>query len=108
MASIIVGSGISQYQLDEVVYQGNINTPTFSGKIVVWDSANNTLQLSSIYGAATSDVLVGLNSSATRFVQSYVERELEPYTGTLLYIDNMKPVVRSIDQTEDYKIVLRF
>jgi hypothetical protein len=41
-------------------------------------------------------------------LQSYTERSLEPYSGNLLYIDNTTPIQRADDQTEDFKIVVRF
>ena len=34
--------------------------------------------------------------------------EVDPFSGTILYIDNRAPVSRSVEQTEDIKAVIRF
>jgi len=37
----------------------------------------------------------------------YVEPEIDPFSGELLYVDNRAAVTRSADQTEDIKIVIQ-
>lgn len=106
---LTMSPGSVDYILDEYVYQGeSLANATFKGIVVDWNTANNILQLSNIYGDVTSSIILGANSSAARFVQSITERELKPYSGHLLYVDQIEPIDRSIDQTEDFKIVLKF
>lgn len=98
-----------EYLEDEVVYQGtSLATATFRGVVVEWDSANSTVKLSNTTGTPDTDLLIGDTSSASRFVDSITEPDFEPNSGKLLYIDNIKPVERAADQTEDFKIVLKF
>jgi hypothetical protein len=106
---LTMSPGSVNYIKDEFVYQGaSLSTATFKGIVVDWNSANNILELSNIYGDVTSSIVLGANSAAARFVQSITERDLRPYSGNLLYVDNVSPISRSNDQTEDFKIVLKF
>ena len=94
---------------DEYVYQGeSFANSTFKGLVVDWNSGNNILQLTDTTGIITSAILNGANSGTSRFVESITEKELRPYSGNLLYVDNIVPIERAADQTEDYKIVLKF
>jgi hypothetical protein len=62
-----------------------------------------------IQGTPTaSQSLVGQSSFIARSVASVSEPDLSKYTGKLIYVDNIKPVSRSSDQIEDFKIVMKF
>lgn len=106
---LTMSPGSVNYILDEYVYQGeSLANATFKGVVADWNSANNILQLTNVYGDVTSSLVLGANSAAARFVQSVTEQELKPYSGHLLYVDQIEPIDRSADQTEDFKIVLKF
>jgi hypothetical protein len=98
-----------EYDVNEIVYQGtSLANSTFIGTVVIWDSSNNRVFLSNFKGDPTTDLLIGANSTAARFVTSITNPDLKYYSGKLLYTDNIKPIIRSEDQTEDFKIVLKF
>lgn len=98
-----------EYEEDEFVYQGgSLANSTFSGVVYGWDSGNNKLYLTNVRGTATTDLLIGANSTAARFISSVSNPTLKKYSGKLLYIDNIVPIQRASDQTEDFKLVLRF
>jgi hypothetical protein len=102
-----IGSG--DYDLDEIVYQGaSFDTSFFNGKIVSWDSTNGVVKLINTTGSPTSQSLVGANSSTARFVTNIIEPELTRYSGQILYVNNILPITRAADQTEDFKIVIKF
>lgn len=103
-------NGLSvDYIEDEEVYQGfSFLNPDFRGVIVEWDSANSIMKLSNVEGQPTSDLLIGTESTAARFLDSVQYPALEPYSGNILYIDNINPIQRSEDQTETFQIILRF
>jgi len=106
---LTVSPGTINYFEDEYVYQGeSLANSSFKGLVVDWNDGNNILQLTDTYGIITSTLLNGANSGASRFVESITEKELKPYSGNLLYVDNIVPIERAADQTEDYKIVLKF
>lgn len=99
----------TNYQEDEWVYQGrNLANATFKGIVVEWDFSNSKLKLSNVQGIPTSDLITGNTTTTTRYVSSYQQPDLEPYSGKLLYIDHIVPIERSIDQNEDFKILLSF
>ena len=104
-----LSTGSVDYYHDETVYQGiSLEEALFTGVVCAWDSSNNIVQLTNTTGTPIADVLIGANSAAARFVESITAKELKEYSGHLLYTDNISPVTRADDQTEDFKIVLKF
>jgi hypothetical protein len=109
VAKLTMSPSGSEFIEDEYVYRGeSLLSSTFKGLVVDWNSGNNILQLTDTTGIITSVILNGATSGASRFVESITEKELRPYSGNLLYVDNIVPIERAIDQTEDYKILLKF
>lgn len=106
---LVMSTGATDYIEDETVYQGtSLSSAYFTGIVASWDGANNILKLTNTVGDVQADVLVGANSSAGRFVESITNKDLLDYSGNLLYIDNISPIQRADDQTEDFKIVMKF
>lgn len=107
--TVFLVNGSTEYLEDEIVYQGaNLNESTFRGTVASWDSANSKLELVNVAGDLKNDPIIGAESRSARFVQSSIALELEPYSGSLLYTNNITPIQRSVDQTEDFKIVISF
>lgn len=99
----------TNYTEDEWVYQGtSLANSYFSGIVTEWDYANVTIKLTSVKGNPTSDLLIGDTSTTARYVNSVQNPEMQPYSGKLLYIDNIVPVDRSDDQNDEFKILLSF
>lgn len=107
--AVVSGTSVN-YQKDESVYQGNsIRFTTFRGTVLDWIPASSQLKLIGVDGNPINDKLVGYSSGAVRTLLSVtVQPELEINTGKLLYIDNITPIQRDINQTEDFKVVLSF
>jgi len=53
-------------------------------------------------------LIIGQTSAATRYVGSVTDPDCKPYSGYLLYKDNITAIERAEDQNEDFKIVLSF
>lgn len=103
----VIGSG-ADYVEDEWVYQGSsLTSASFKGRVVEYNSANSLLRLVDTVGSPTNDALNGQLSTASKFVTSFEEPELERFSGDLLYIDNFSPITRSGNQTESFQILLR-
>ena len=102
--------GIGNYIEDEFVYQGStFENATFKGKVVSWSPLTNKIVVINTTGIPTlSQSLVGTTSFVTRVVTNITEGLLKKYSGRLLYVDNIKYVVRSNDQIEDFQILIRF
>ena len=102
-------TGSGNYYQDEIVYQGAaLAGSSFSGRIVSWDSANGVAVIINISGTPSGQSLIGSLSSTSRFVSKIVTQDLKNRSGQILYINNSKAITRSSDQTEDFKIVLKF
>jgi hypothetical protein len=102
------GVGDDNFVEDELVYQGLFPNTSFTGTVVAWNGSNQ-LKLANTTGSITAASLIGLVSGATGTVSIPVTiPEVTPYSGQLLYIDNIKPIIRSSDQIEDFKLILKF
>lgn len=110
ITNISLGFGSStDYMPDEIVYQGtDLANATFKGTVVAWDSANSILSINNVEGVPTSQLLVGYTSTTSKYLSSVKNPDLQPYTGYILYKDNMRPIKRAANQSEEYKIVLSF
>jgi hypothetical protein len=106
---LTLSSGSANYIKDEDVFQGATSASAyFTGRVVEWDGANNILKLTNTRGVPQSDVITGINSATVRFVESITNKELRDYSGNLLYVDNITPLQRADDQTDNFKIVFKF
>lgn len=108
-AYTVITSGTGNYLEDELVYQGTSpELSTFSGRVVSWTLSSNTALLINTSGTPRAGTLIGANSFTARYVTETTPGELKKYSGQLLYLNNITPITRSADQTEDFKIVLKF
>ena len=102
-------SSTIDYVEDEIVYQGtDLANATFKATVVEWDSANSLIKLNNVEGSPAAQLLIGNTSTLARYVSSVKDPDLKPYTGHLLYKDNITAITRAEDQSEDFKIVLSF
>jgi len=106
---ITVTGGGPDYILDETVYQGtSYDTSTFSGIVYDYNSANGTIKLINTIGIPINETLLGITSTATKFISSVSYPGMEKYTGKLLSISNIQPITRHTDQTESLRTILIF
>lgn len=97
----------SGFNLNEMVYQGDINNPDFVGYIVQQDV--NSVRLNNIYKAPIiGSLIVGATSGSQNIIVSYQTPDLEPYAGDILYARNILKVQRSLAQSEEIKLVFQF
>jgi hypothetical protein len=98
------------FTLDEFVTGG---TTGAKARVVYFANTNGSGTAGNLYlthanGTFSTEVVTGNTSSVTATVSSVTEGSLKLYSGDMLYIDNRLPVTRSVDQTEDIKILSRF
>jgi len=103
--SLIAGS---LYNLDEFVYQGTLTSPTFSG--YVHAETSNEIRLIKVKGTiAIGSPLKGVTTNPTgRTVVTSTPPEFEPFTGDVLYVENITKTQRTDGQAESLKFVIRF
>lgn len=72
----------------------------------------NSSTLLSVTGASGSfsngEVIIGNISGASATISSVTNPLVSKYSGRVVYIRNQTPVYRSSDQTEEYRIVVKF
>jgi len=103
---ITIVSG-SEYQLNEFVYQGDINNPSYSGYINA--KSGNNIRLTNVIGTSSIGLAVrGANSAVARTLVAVYNPEFEPNTGDIMYIDNIIKTERSDGQSENIKFVVKF
>jgi hypothetical protein len=99
----------SSYVLNEFVYQGTTaNTATFSGFVNAQEA--NLVRLTRVRGTPViGGPLKGTTSNPTgRAVVVVDNPEFEPYTGDILYVENVARTERTDGQAENIKFVVRF
>jgi hypothetical protein len=98
----------SSYTLDEYVFQGgSANSATFYGHVNAQES--NEVRISKVVGTITLGLpLVGGTSGTSRIVISKANPEFQPYTGDILYAENIVKTEREDGQAENIKFVVRF
>ena len=96
------------FTLDEFVYQGaTANSAYFYG--FVNSQTSNEVRLTKVHGTVTvGGTLIGATSSVSRTVVKAFNPEFEPYTGDILYAENVTKITRADGQAENVKFVIRF
>ena len=97
------------FNLNEFVYQGASSTsPTFSGYVHAYTT--NEVRLTKAKGSlSVGNPLKGTETNPSgRTVVTYSNPEFEPYTGDVLYEENIVSVQRTDGQAESLKFVIRF
>lgn len=101
-------TGESPYTLNEFAYQGaDSANATFSG--YVNSQTTNTVKLTKVKGVfKLGSPLKGQTSLIARNVIDIAYPSLQPYSGDILYANNIQYIQRTTGQTENFNFVLRF
>jgi hypothetical protein len=94
------------YSTNDFVYQGSISNPTFSA--YVGTQTSNVINLTNVRGTISVGTVLRGTITTGRTVVSIVYPEFEPYTGDILYDENIEVVQRENGQAENIKFVVKF
>ena len=97
------------YNLNEFVFQGpSANASTFGG--FVNDQTSNVIKLTRVTGSLLNGAVLkgSVTNPAGRAVVLSVNPEFEPYTGDIMYEENVVSVQRTDVQAENLKFVIQF
>ena len=95
------------YELNEFVYQGSPTDASFKGFINA--QVSNLVRLTKVQGTLTlGGALIGANSSTSRIAVKVQNPEFEPYTGDILYVENITKAQRAEGQAENLRLVIQF
>jgi hypothetical protein len=99
--------GTSNFVVGEMVYQGNINDPTFVGYVVSQEI--NVVRLNNVYKTPDKNALLrGLDSGRQYRILEVINPDLQPFSGHILYARNFNKIQRSQAQAEEVKLVFQF
>jgi hypothetical protein len=108
-SNMVVAPGFGDYVFDETVYQGNVNSPTFTATVLSFNASINTLYLINITGTPNLNSPVYSSvSGTTRTLLNYNTPNYIPYSGYIGYIENRSGIQRSDDGIEQFKFVLGY
>jgi hypothetical protein len=97
----------SNFTINEMVYQGTEDNPSFVGYVVYQDS--NVVKLNNVYKTPVlGSLLIGSESGSRNSIIAIKNPDLKPYTGDILFARNILKVQRSIAQAEEVKLVFQF
>ena len=98
-------TGSGTFTEDEKVYQLDQST----GNAYFHSNDNNYFYLTDLQGNINSgNTLYGVNSSAVVNLLTYLPPDIVEGSGEVLYIENISPTDRDINQTEIVKLILKF
>lgn len=105
----LVAPGFGTYSNGEVVYQGELTSPTFFGTILSYDPASNIIRVLNMTGTPTlNQPIKGQNTKTTRTLLQYTSPDFQIFSGHISYIENRASVQRSSDGIEQFKFVLGY
>lgn len=106
----VVAPGFGVFVQDEKVYQGDsLETATFVGTVLSFDTASNVLRLINTVGTPITNASVyGNTSSTVRTLFGVSTPNFVLQSGYIYYIENRTGVQRSADGIEQFKIVLGY
>ena len=79
-----------------------------TGKIVDWTASSGStgvLHLNDVRGSFSAG---GISGSANHSITTITQPELKIGSGEVLYIENIRPVTRGIEQDEEIRIIIGF
>ena len=82
----------------------NSGLPAFSGTNQITGGTSGATGTPS----GTTDTVTLANNNTLTLTSGYANPELQPDSGTIVYLENRKPIQRDSDQTEDIKLIIEF
>ena len=87
-----------------VVYFANNNSARSNGVLKVVSVSTTGIGESFRVG----EIITGSVSSVSANVQLVTKPALRPFSGIIIYTENRTPITRRVDQTEDFKLVVKY
>lgn len=102
--------GTSNFVQDETIYVGDeVGVATAVANVAHWDPGDNYLYINNITGSFNEqDPIKGSSSGISVPILEIANSEIKQFSGTILYAENRKNVVRLDNQIDQIKIILSF
>lgn len=89
--------------IDFKFFNRDTETDAYVGEITFVQTTDTKYRVPAI-----ANQVVGLSTGASAAVIQVHDEELKKFEGEILYIENRRPVLRSVDQIEDIKTIIEF
>jgi hypothetical protein len=100
------------YTKDNLLYQISVDNgltgSSVSGKIVDWTMTNGNTGTLTINDVRGSFVAGGFSGGANHTITTVSGPEIQIGSGEVLYIQNIRPITRNLEQDEEIKIMVGF
>lgn len=104
-----LAQGAGSFMMDEIIYQGPIDNPTFTATMLDFSTSTNILSLINITGTPILNTPVtGATSGCVRTLLNINIPYFIPQSGYITYIENRTGVQRSTDGIEQFRFVLSY
>ena len=90
---------------------GDFGTNNTTGDHSVFEGANvitGATSSATFTPSTSSETITLANNNTITTVSGYVNPELQPDSGNIVYLENRNPIQRDSDQTEDIKLIIEF
>ncbi len=90
---------------------GDYGTNNTTGDNTAFSAANlitGATSSATLTPSTSSETITLANNNTITTVSGYVNPELQPDSGNIVYLENRKPIQRDSDQTEDIKLIIEF
>jgi len=90
---------------------GDFGTNSTTGDHSVFEGTNvitGATSSATFTPSSSSETITLANNNTITTVSGYVNPELQPDSGNIVYLENRKPIQRDSDQTEDIKLIIEF
>jgi len=106
---LTVAPGFGLFVRDEIIYQGDVNNPSFYGTVLSFDPASNLVYVINTVGTPTDNSSIyGKTSITARTLLTHSLPNFTILSGYLSYIENRSGIQRSADGIEQFKFVLGY
>jgi hypothetical protein len=78
------------------------------GSLTIVNSSGNSLNIDTSFTGITTNVNGKIYNLGSNYISGISSSEYESGSGTIIYIDNRQPILRSLSQKEDIKIIIEF
>jgi len=90
---------------------GDFGTNSTTGDHSVFEGTNvitGATSSATFTPSSSSETITLANNNTITTSSGYVNPELQPDSGNIVYLENRKPIQRDSDQTEDIKLIIEF
>lgn len=104
-ATVVPGTS---YPLNSIVYQGTDSSTNFNFRGRVYSQTESLVKLTQVEGNFIVGEPLKFENSISRIGLNIQYPDLQPFTGDILYVENISTINRTASQSENIRFVINF